>query len=64
MKFPTIEYPETPNGKRSVHRNRYGNIVGYVSGKRFWEFGYNLSDEKDAEHWKKGLSLKEAFETH
>ena len=34
-----IEYPKTPEGKRSVKENIYGNIVGYVAGKRFWEFG-------------------------
>lgn len=58
-----IDYPETPKGKRSVRCNIWGNIVGYVSGKRFWEFGAsNIVDEEIAEKWKNGASLKEVHE--
>lgn len=53
-------YSETPKGKRSIKTNIYGNIVGYVSGKRFWEFGANGESNKcDAELWAKGYSLQE-----
>lgn len=57
-----ISYPETPKGKRSVKRNIWGNLVGYVSGKRFWEFGeaFNGGNEATAEAWVKGASLEEA----
>ncbi len=34
-----IKYSETPEGKRSIRHNIYGNLVGYVNGRRFWEFG-------------------------
>lgn len=28
-----------PKGKRSAKRNVWGNVVGYVSGRRYKEFG-------------------------
>lgn len=52
-----INWPETPNGKRTIKQNIYGNTVGYVSGKRFWEFG---TDAKSAEFWVKGATLEAA----
>lgn len=53
-----VEYPETPRGKRTIKRNVWGNVNGYVSGRRFWEFG---QDEKTAEFWLKGATLEEAY---
>jgi hypothetical protein len=50
-------YPEAAEGKRSVRRNIYGNTVGYVGGKRFWEFGCGTSAECDANLFVKGYSL-------
>lgn len=56
-----IEFPETPAGKRTVKNNIYGNIVGYVSGKRFWEFGsIDKCNEATAKAWAQGESLEEA----
>lgn len=56
-----IEFPETPEGKRSVKENIYGNIVGYVAGKRFWEFGsIDNCSRAIAKAWKEGESLEEA----
>lgn len=55
-----IEYPETPNGKRTVRKNIYGNVKGYVSGKMFWEFGCNEIADKVAEAWKNGATLEDA----
>lgn len=52
-----ISYPETPAGKRRVRQNIYGNTVGYVAGRRFWEFG---TDHKSAEFWEQGASLEDA----
>ena len=52
-----INYPETPKGKRTVKRNIWGNWVGYVSGRRFWEFGV---DEKSANFWAEGATLEAA----
>ena len=46
--FPEIEVKETPKGKRSIRCNVWGNWVGYVSGKRFKEFGVS---EHDAVEW-------------
>lgn len=57
MNLPEIDYPETPAGKRSVRRNIWGNTVGYVSGRRFWEFG---DDEKAAGLWVRGATLEDA----
>ena len=57
MKFK-IDYPETPKGKRSIKRNIFGNTVGYVSGRRFWEFG---EDETSAQFWADGNSLERAY---
>lgn len=48
-----ISQEETPNGKRTVRENIWGNIVGYVSGRRFIEFGVtNTSNRRTAEAWK------------
>lgn len=42
----------TPTGKRSVRINVWGNIVGYVSGKRFCEFGsWTTWNEQEARAW-------------
>ena len=60
-KVMSVEYPETPAGKRSFRRNIYGNIVGYVSGKRFWEFGCGASAEGDAQYWVDGWSLEDVM---
>lgn len=57
INLPT-NYPDTPSGKRTVRCNIYGNSVGYVSGRRFWEFG---TDHKSAEFWSKGASLEDAY---
>lgn len=57
-----VTYPETPAGKRSVKINIWGNVVGYVSGKRFWEFGpTNAPNETDSELWGKGYSLEDIY---
>lgn len=40
-----INYPDTPEGKRTVKQNVYGNTVGYVCEERFWEFE---TDDKSA----------------
>lgn len=52
-----INYPETPPGKRSIRRNVWGNVNGYVSGRHFWEFG---CDMRSAEYWQAGASLEHA----
>lgn len=60
-RYPKITYPETPTGKRKALMNIYGNIVGYVSGKRFWEFGTATGDHWwSALAWVEGKSLEEA----
>lgn len=51
MKLPTIPQPETPKGKRSIRWNVYGNWVGYVSGKRWKEFGSKPWSEAEANAW-------------
>lgn len=53
-----VTYPATPVGKRRVHTNIYGNVVGYVAGKRFWEFG---DDEVSADLWLNGATLENAI---
>lgn len=59
-----INYPDTPKGKRAVRINIWGNIVGYVSGFRFWEFGTNnYTNRCIAEAWLAGKTLKEANES-
>lgn len=56
-----VTYPETPAGKRTVRINIWGNVVGYVSGKRFWEFGERgTCNEATAKAWAEGESLEEA----
>lgn len=56
-----ITYPETPAGKRRIHVNLYGNIVGYVGNKRFWEFGTNCtSNMRVACAWNDGATLEAA----
>lgn len=45
----------TPKGKRSVHENIWGNIVGYVGGRRFREFGCTGSWTRlEAQAWLEG----------
>lgn len=58
------KYPETPKGKRSIKGNIYGNLNGYVGGKRFWEFGdrWSAPNIRMAELWVNGASLQEAWE--
>ena len=57
----TITYPETPAGKRTVKHNIWGNIVGYVSGKRFWEFGTrDRCNEAVANAWQAGATIEDA----
>lgn len=57
----TVQYPETPAGKRAVRANIYGNLVGYVSGRRFWEFGANEAwNKRVADEWLQGLALEQA----
>lgn len=41
-----------PKGKRSVRQNIYGNWVGYVSGKRWEDFGDAPWAEATAQAWK------------
>lgn len=53
-----ITYPETPAGKRTVRQNIYGNWVGYVSGRRFYEFGV---DGKTAAFWAAGNTLERSY---
>lgn len=53
-----VNYPETPAGKRSIRKNEWGNWYGYVSGRRFWEFG---TDNKSAVHWSNGATLEDAY---
>lgn len=57
MKLPAITYPETPSGKRAARTNVWGNTVGYVAGRRFWEFG---TDKLMADCWAAGSSLEDA----
>lgn len=52
-----ITYPETPAGKRTIRQNVWGNWNGYVSGRRFWEFG---TDHKTAEFWVNGATLEDS----
>lgn len=62
MKLGQSFYPETPDGKRTVRENQWGNIVGYVSGRRFWEFGVVSSwNRETARLWQEGSSLEGAI---
>lgn len=63
LTIPTAaKFPETPAGKRVIKINIYGNVVGYVSGRRFWEFGEcNSTSEADAEAWRAGATLYDAL---
>lgn len=60
MKLPQIPQPETPKGKRTVRGNIYGNLVGYVSGRRWIEFGDRWSqiNQETAEEWRKADQSK------
>lgn len=49
---------ETPAGKRTIKNNIYGTIVGYIAGKRFYEFGCGQSAKDDANLFLKGYSLE------
>lgn len=51
MKLPKIAQEETPKGKRSIRWNIWGNWVGYVSGKRWIEFGSQPWSEREANEW-------------
>lgn len=48
------------NGKRTVRRNIYGNLIGYIGGKRVEEFNgcdinpYSQAEEKAAAAWMAG----------
>lgn len=55
FKFDTAE-EATPKGKRSIRANEYGNLWGYVSGKRWVEFGeeHNAAAQRDAAQWLNG----------
>jgi len=53
-----INYPAAPAGKRTIRTNIYGNTSGYVSGRRFWEFG---CDARSAGYWVAGASLEHAY---
>jgi hypothetical protein len=57
----SVNYPDTPAGKRSVRINIYGNVVGYVSGRRFWEFGPRGGwNQMVADLWADGATLEQA----
>ena len=52
-----IEAETPPTGKRSVRRSAHGNLIGYISGKR-WEIitcgdlpEYSAAEAKAAEAW-------------
>lgn len=55
MKLPEIKQEPEPKGKRTVRGNIWGNLVGYIGGKRWKEFGdrWNKSNQDDAEEWRK-----------
>lgn len=54
-----IEFPACPAGKRSVRTNIWGNVVGYVSGRRFWEFGADgITTRRESAMWVAGYSLE------
>ena len=42
---------DTPKGKRSIRLNIWGNWVGYVSGRRWMEFGCQAWAEREAREW-------------
>lgn len=55
-----IEAEAAPTGKRSVRRSAHGNLIGYISGKR-WEVitsgdltEYSAAEAKAAEAWMQG----------
>lgn len=47
-------------GKRTYRRNIWGNVVGYESGRRAWEFGCEIQAEAIAAEWCKGGTPSEA----
>lgn len=53
---------ETPKGKRTIRNNIYGNLVGYVAGKRWEEFGdcYSEGNKRAAALWAEGMDFDEA----
>lgn len=53
-----IEKEVTPKGKRSIRFNVWGNWVGYVSGKRWIDFGCHACAESDAIEWKNDSPLQ------
>lgn len=52
MDLPKIDQEPTPKGKRSIRWNIYGNWVGYVSGRRWKEFGCQPWSEREAIEWR------------
>jgi hypothetical protein len=61
MAILSITYPATPSGKRRIAQNGFGNWVGYVSGKRFWEFGCDVLAEDTAASWLATGDLTDAY---
>lgn len=55
-----VKFPAAPAGKRTVKTNIYGNVVGYISGRRFWEFGADgITTKRESEMWVAGYSLED-----
>ena len=52
-----------PSGKRSIRRTVYGNINGYVGGRRWTTFGesYDPVAEERAKAFLAGASAEELF---
>jgi hypothetical protein len=60
LKFVEVAQEATPAGKRTYRINVYGNVVGYVSGRRFKEFGLRDGwNEREAEAWVAGRENEE-----
>ena len=62
MQLPKINLEETPKGKRTLKTTIYGNLVGYVGGKRWEEFGdcYSECNKNVAAAWLTGMTREEA----
>lgn len=56
----TVNETVGKNEKRSYRKNIWGNVVGYVSGRREIEFDCCSYVEAWAEVWVSGLSYEEA----
>ena len=50
--------------KRSCRRNAWGNVVGYESGRRAYEFGCEIESMQVAEQWVLGGTAEEAREAY